>query len=85
MYVDLSACVDAFTDVSHSQYYTRALASPLGQHVRSFYTTTSKQILDIHEEARRISNEHKAVQHAHSTGRDDAGISGGAHSSSKEA
>jgi len=66
-------------------YYTRALASPLGQHVRSFYTTTSKQILDIHEEARRIANGHKESQHAHSTGRDDAAISGGADSSSKEA
>ncbi|KAI0265720.1 hypothetical protein BC834DRAFT_175846 [Gloeopeniophorella convolvens] len=45
-------------------YYTRALTSPLGQRVRSFYTTTSKQILDIHEEARRIAHEHKGSQQA---------------------
>ncbi|KAI9454115.1 hypothetical protein F5148DRAFT_1277370 [Russula earlei] len=43
-------------------YYARALASPLGQRVRAFYTTTSKQILDIHEEARRITDEHKPSQ-----------------------
>jgi len=43
-------------------YYSRALGSPLGQRVRSFYTSTSKQILDIHEEARRIADEHKASQ-----------------------
>ncbi|KAH9986580.1 hypothetical protein BJV77DRAFT_1028544, partial [Russula vinacea] len=45
-------------------YYTRALGSNLGQRVRAFYTTTSKQILDIHEEARRIADEHKASQRA---------------------
>jgi hypothetical protein len=49
-------------------YYTRALGSPLGQRVRSFYTSTSKQILDIHEEARRIADEHKVPQHAVATG-----------------
>lgn len=41
------------------KYYSKAIASPLGQKVRDFYTTTSKQILDIHEEARRISTQHK--------------------------
>ncbi|KAI0089808.1 hypothetical protein BDY19DRAFT_940933 [Irpex rosettiformis] len=39
-------------------YYSRALASPFGQKVLSFYTTTSKQVLDIHEEARRIASQH---------------------------
>ncbi|OBZ71359.1 Protein vip1 [Grifola frondosa] len=42
-------------------YYSRALASPFGQKVFSFYTTTSKQIHDIHEEARRIADTHKAA------------------------
>jgi hypothetical protein len=37
------------------QYYSKALESPFGQKVRAFYTTTSKQVLDIHEEAKRIS------------------------------
>ena len=41
------------------KYYSKAIASPLGQQVRDFYTTTSKQILDIHEEARRISSQEK--------------------------
>ncbi|KAI0785722.1 hypothetical protein C8Q75DRAFT_774284 [Abortiporus biennis] len=36
-------------------YYLKALSSPLGQRVKSFYTTTSKQIFDIHEEAKRIA------------------------------
>ncbi|KAI0768970.1 hypothetical protein BD413DRAFT_85803 [Trametes elegans] len=44
------------------QYYTRALSSPWGQKVKAFYTTTSKQVLDIHEEARRIAEAHKASQ-----------------------
>ncbi|THH15328.1 hypothetical protein EUX98_g9483 [Antrodiella citrinella] len=46
---------------SAGDYYSKALASPLGQSVFSFYTTTSKQILDIHEEARRIADTHKAA------------------------
>jgi len=41
-------------------YYTQALGSPLGQKVRAFYTSTSKQVQDIHEEARRIASENKA-------------------------
>ncbi|KAG8214798.1 hypothetical protein J3R82DRAFT_9935 [Butyriboletus roseoflavus] len=41
-------------------YYAKALASPLGQSVLSFYTSTSKQVRDIHEEAVRIK-EHKAT------------------------
>ena len=28
--------------------------------MKAFYTTTSKQVLDIHEEARRIHETHKA-------------------------
>ncbi|KAG6837614.1 hypothetical protein H0H93_006135 [Arthromyces matolae] len=42
-------------------YYARAIASPWGQKVRSFYTSTSKQVQDIHEEARRIVDQHKAA------------------------
>jgi len=37
----------------------KAITSPLGQKVRSFYTDTSKQVLDIHEEARRIADHEK--------------------------
>ena len=49
---------------SFGQYYSRALSSPWGQKVKAFYTSTSKQVLDIHEEARRIASEHHA-QPAH--------------------
>ncbi|EPQ54708.1 hypothetical protein GLOTRDRAFT_116517 [Gloeophyllum trabeum ATCC 11539] len=45
---------------SATEYYSKALASPWGQKVRQFYTTTSKQVLDIHEEARRIADQQKA-------------------------
>lgn len=42
------------------QYYQKAIASPFGQKVKAFYTDTSKQVLDIHEEARRIADQEKA-------------------------
>jgi hypothetical protein len=35
------------------------MASEWGQKVKNFYTNTSKQITDIHEEARRIAYESK--------------------------
>ncbi|CAE6465367.1 unnamed protein product [Rhizoctonia solani] len=38
-----------------TSYYERAINSPLGQKVLAFYSTTSKQVLDIHEEAKRIA------------------------------
>ena len=52
------------------QYYSRALSSPFGLKVKAFYTTTSKQVLDIHEEARRIASENPNAQHGapHDTG-----------------
>ncbi|KIY61867.1 hypothetical protein CYLTODRAFT_494991 [Cylindrobasidium torrendii FP15055 ss-10] len=43
-----------------SEYYFKALSSPLGQKVKSFYTDTSKQLFDIHEEAKRLSEAKKA-------------------------
>jgi len=42
-------------------YYIQAISSPFGQKVRAFYTSTSKQVLDIHEEARRLAVEHKST------------------------
>jgi len=51
-----------------SDYYSKALSSPFGQKVKFFYTTTSKQILDIHEEARHLADLHKQQPaHAHHT------------------
>lgn len=44
-----------------SDYYARALNTSVGQKVLSFYTTTSKQVHDVHEEAKRIAAEKKAA------------------------
>jgi hypothetical protein len=57
---------DANTDMHfwRLQYYTQALNSPFGQKVRAFYTTTTKQVLDIHEEARRLAMDQQAATSA---------------------
>ncbi|KAF9258033.1 hypothetical protein L218DRAFT_948692 [Marasmius fiardii PR-910] len=44
-----------------SDYYSKALTSSVGKRVFDFYTTTSKQVLDIHEEAKRIAA-HKGTE-----------------------
>ncbi|KAF9650386.1 hypothetical protein BDM02DRAFT_1415941 [Thelephora ganbajun] len=41
-------------------YYVRALKTPLGLKVQEFYTTTTKHIHDIHEEARRLAGWNKS-------------------------
>lgn len=46
-----------------SDYYAKALATPLGQRIKSFYTSTAKEVQDIHEEALRI----KAQSASHET------------------
>jgi hypothetical protein len=38
-----------------SDYYAKALNTSVGQKVLSFYTSTSKQVHDVHEEAKRIA------------------------------
>lgn len=45
-------------------YYTKALGTPIGQKVASFYTQTQKQLLDVHDEAKRIAQEKKAASGA---------------------
>jgi hypothetical protein len=45
-----------------NDYYTMAISSPFGQRVKAFYTEASKQVVDIHEEARRIADQEKAKQ-----------------------
>jgi len=47
--------------IKASSYYEKALSSPFGKKVYDFYSTTSKQVLDIHEEARRIADHQKAA------------------------
>ncbi|BGP42012.1 hypothetical protein JCM10449v2_006009 [Rhodotorula kratochvilovae] len=42
-----------------ANYYRQALSSPLGSRVASFYTSVSKQAVDIHEEALRIAQSKK--------------------------
>jgi len=42
-------------------YYEKAVASSVGQKVYAFWTTTTKQVIDIHEEATRIKEAHKAA------------------------
>ncbi|EJU03162.1 hypothetical protein DACRYDRAFT_21444 [Dacryopinax primogenitus] len=67
-YVDAGAARAREVDEKHAltrqatDYYTKAISSPWGKKVHEFYTTTSKQVLDIHEEAKRISETHKASQ-----------------------
>ncbi|WVW82199.1 hypothetical protein I302_104205 [Kwoniella bestiolae CBS 10118] len=43
-------------------YYARIFNNPSVQKIVQFYTTTQKQVLDVHEEAKRIAEEKK--QHA---------------------
>lgn len=41
------------------EYYNRVMGTSVGQKVQQFYTTTHKQVVDVHEEARRIADEKK--------------------------
>jgi hypothetical protein len=43
-----------------AKYYQAALNSPFGQKVLSFYTTTKKEVQDVHEEALRIKENKKS-------------------------
>ncbi|PBK92726.1 hypothetical protein ARMGADRAFT_930578, partial [Armillaria gallica] len=53
--------VDAENGISKTAgtYYQKALVSPFGIKIKEFYTTTSKQVYNIHEEACRIAVQHK--------------------------
>ncbi|KAL7276058.1 Protein vip1 [Rhizina undulata] len=41
-------------------YFEKALGTPVGQKIRHFYTTGEKQVLDIHNEARRLAELRKS-------------------------
>ncbi|KAG2115463.1 hypothetical protein DEU56DRAFT_933002 [Suillus clintonianus] len=63
-----------YSKIAH-EYYSKAISSPLGKSVFDFYTNTSKQVRDIHEEARRMVDHQPATSsaagnaaHATSTG-----------------
>ncbi|KAF8349239.1 hypothetical protein F5887DRAFT_483786 [Amanita rubescens] len=68
-----------------NDYYARALASPWGQKVKIFYTSTSKQVHDIHEEARRIADQHKAGENVAKGSSEAAGPSDAQPTKEKEA
>lgn len=42
------------------RYFENALDSPTGKRVRTFYDDRKKDVLEIHNEARRLANERKA-------------------------
>lgn len=39
-----------------NSYFEKAMGTPSGQKVRSFYADGSKQVLDVHQEARRLAD-----------------------------
>ena len=41
---------------SMNSYFEKALGTPSGQKVNAFYQNTSKQVLDVHNEARRLAD-----------------------------
>jgi hypothetical protein len=45
-------------------YYSKALATPVGQRVSQFYNEASKTVLDVHEEAKRLAQQKKAASGA---------------------
>lgn len=67
-----------------AKYYQAALNSPFGQKVLSFYTTTKKEVQDVHEEAVRIK-ENKKSSTSSSTTHEEAGATGTLSSSSTTA
>lgn len=48
-----------FTD-----YYHNFIGTPVGQRMHQFYSDTQKQVMDVHEEARRIADQKKAAVRA---------------------
>jgi hypothetical protein len=51
---------------SLNSYFEKALGTPSGQKLRAFYDAGSKQVLDVHNEARHLANlkQGKAAEHA---------------------
>jgi len=53
-----------------NSFYEKAAGTPTGQKVANFYTQTSRQVQDIHTEARRLAHIKKheaALKHGHTT------------------
>ena len=39
-----------------ASYFEQALGTPTGQRVRNFYASGNKQVMDVHNEARRLAD-----------------------------
>ncbi|MCJ1355687.1 MAG: hypothetical protein MMC33_005679 [Icmadophila ericetorum] len=48
-----------------SSYFEKALGTPTGQKLATFYTQSNRQVQDIHNEARRLADLKKQQQHGH--------------------
>lgn len=70
-----------FAALSH--YFEAALGTPTGQKVRAYYTAGQKQVLDVHNEARRLADIRKGQQSQQSPS--TSGPSAGAASGEKSA
>jgi hypothetical protein len=46
-------------------YFEKAIGTPTGQRLVAFYTNTERQVLDIHNEARRLAELRKQEQQQH--------------------
>ena len=53
---------------SLNSYFEKAMGTPTGQKLRSFYEQGNKQVLDVHNEARHLANMKSGKQDIHSVG-----------------
>ncbi|THX10281.1 hypothetical protein D6D13_05518 [Aureobasidium pullulans] len=53
-----------------NSYFEKALGTPTGQRLRGFYNQGSKQVLDVHNEARHLANLKTGKNDVHSVGND---------------
>ncbi|KAI9720148.1 MAG: hypothetical protein M1828_005794 [Chrysothrix sp. TS-e1954] len=61
-----------------TSYFEKAMGTPTGQRVHQFYTGSSKQVMDVHTEARRLANlkSGKPAYPAPASGSESATMSG---------
>ncbi|KAI5197811.1 hypothetical protein E4T42_09607 [Aureobasidium subglaciale] len=65
-----------------NSYFEKALGTPTGQKLRDFYNQGSKQVLDVHNEARHLANLKTGKNDVHSVGNGKTKCSCGGDSSS---
>ncbi|QDS75745.1 hypothetical protein FKW77_008469 [Venturia effusa] len=54
-----------------NSYFEKAASTPTGQKLRDFYVSTSKQVLDVHNEARHLANLKSSTPAAGASGSSD--------------